>query len=168
LSFVPDKIFNKISEISACTLKNEGIKGLVLDIDNTMAPKSVALPDDLLIKWISEIRETGTKLFVISNNNHGRVSKFAQALDLPFIYSGMKPFPFSFKKAVIAMGLDPKEVAAVGDQIFTDVWGAHAAGLSAWLVMPVESKETLLFKIRRQFERPFINKFHKLDKKAGG
>lgn len=164
MSFIPDKIFNKINEITADILKNEGIKGLVLDIDNTMAPKYVTLPDDLLIKWISEIRKAGIKLFVISNNNHGRVSKFAEALDLPFINNGMKPFPFSFKKAITAMGLKPKEVAAVGDQIYTDIWGAHAAGLLAWLVFPVDVKETIPFKIRRHFEKPFINKYYKLNK----
>lgn len=164
MSFIPDKIFNNINEITAYIIKDEGIKGLVLDIDNTMAPKHVALPDDLLIKWITGIRKEGIKLFVISNNNHGRVSKFAEALDLPFICSGMKPFPFSFKKAVMAMELTPKEVAAVGDQIYTDVWGAHTAGLIAWLVMPVDIKETLSFRIRRHFEKPFINKYYKLRK----
>jgi HAD superfamily phosphatase (TIGR01668 family) len=160
LTFIPDKIFNKLSEITADILKNEGIKGLVLDIDNTMAPRNVALPDELLINWITAIRKDGFKLFVISNNNHGRVSKFADALNLPFINNGMKPFPFSFKKAVMSMELKPNEVAAVGDQIFTDITGAHIAGLKAWLVMPVDIKETVSFKIRRHFEKPFIKKYY--------
>jgi HAD superfamily phosphatase (TIGR01668 family) len=164
LSFIPDKIFNTIREITVDIIIKEGIKGLVLDIDNTMAPKHVALPDDLLIEWINGIRKAGIKLFVISNNNHGRVSTFAKALDLPFINSGMKPFPFSFKKAMLAMKLKPNEVAAVGDQIYTDIWGAHAAGLMAWLVLPVDIKETLFFRIRRHFEKPFINKYYKTKK----
>lgn len=161
MSFIPDKIFSTIRDINIDILTNEGIKGLVLDIDNTMAPKDIALPDDLLIEWIKGIRQAGIKLFVISNNNHGRVSKFAEALDLPFINSGMKPFPFAFKKAVMSMELKPNEVAAVGDQIYTDVWGAHAAGLLAWLVLPVDIKETLFFRIRRHFEKPFIKKYYK-------
>ncbi|HEX3027351.1 MAG TPA: YqeG family HAD IIIA-type phosphatase [Clostridia bacterium] len=157
---VPDKIFEKISDIDPAFIDSQGVKGLVLDIDNTMAPKHIPLPDETLKNWIRNIQSAGISLFVISNNRMNRVSRFAKALELPYIYSGMKPFPHSFRKAVREMNLAPEEVAAVGDQIYTDVMGARLTGIKAWLVSPVEPNESFFFRLRRRFEAPVVRRYY--------
>nr|PZM90441.1 MAG: YqeG family HAD IIIA-type phosphatase [[Clostridium] cellulosi] len=168
LRLVPDRIFSKINEITPEILEKEGIKALVLDIDNTLAPRYVELPDEALINWIASLKKVNIKLYIISNNRQNRVSKFSKALGLPFYCNGMKPFPRAFLRAVREMGVPRENVAAVGDQIYTDVAGAHLAGIKAWLVTPIDPRENIIFKIRRMLERPVINRYYKNLKKDGG
>lgn len=162
---IPDKIFDSINDISAQLLEKEGIKGLVLDIDYTLAPKSEPLPDDVVIEFIKNLKSAGIELYIISNNHKNRVSKFASAIDLKFICNGMKPFPRSFRKAAREMGLKAQEVAAVGDQIYTDIIGAHSAGMRAWLVTPNGVNKSLFNKLRRCFELPFVKSFYKRERR---
>jgi len=165
LPFVPDRIFKDINEITPSLLASEGVTALVLDIDNTLAPRYVELPDEALKAWIEKLRRTNVKLYIISNNRTNRVTKFARALDVPYFCNGMKPFPRAFLRAVREMDIPREHVAAVGDQIYTDVCGAHLAGIKAWLVNPIDPHENILFKIRRQLEKPFLNRYYK---KNGG
>lgn len=164
MKLVPERIFGSISEITPEVVRNEGVKGLVLDIDNTMASKRIALPDETLINWIASLKQADIRLFIISNNWYSRVSRFAAALDVPFIHFGLKPFPFSFIRAVRLLGLRREEVAAVGDQIYTDVCGAHSAGIRAWLVMPIDRDESFSFLFRRRLEKPVIAKYYRTSK----
>lgn len=167
MRFIPDKIFLKINEITPEILKNEGVKALVLDIDNTLAPRYVPLPDSELKNWIKTMRDAGIKLHIISNNHASRVMKFANALEVPFYCNGMKPFPRSFIRAVRHMSVPRENVAAVGDQIYTDVVGAHLAGIRAWLVSPVDPKENIIFKIRRKLEGPVIRRYYDAIRQGG-
>ncbi|MDR3643787.1 MAG: YqeG family HAD IIIA-type phosphatase, partial [Clostridia bacterium] len=161
MRFAPDRIFDSISEITPKMLASLNIKGLILDIDNTMAPRNIALPDALLIRWISVLKEADVRLYIISNNWSARVKLFSQALGVPFIPTGMKPFPFSFLKAVSRMELPKDQIAAVGDQIYTDIVGAHLAGIEAWLVMPIDRDESLSIRFRRHLERPVIEGYRR-------
>ena len=158
---MPDKIIKSISDITPELLVKEQVEGLVLDIDNTLAPRNIPLPDEMLKNWIAGLKEAKIKLFIISNNRQNRVAAFADALGLPFRCNSMKPFPQSFRYAVREMGIDREKVAAVGDQIYTDVMGAHASGIRAWLVMPIDPSENPLTKIRRRFEKPVLKKYYK-------
>lgn len=160
MRLVPNRIFDKISDITPEFLQSEGVKGLVLDIDNTMAPRSVKLPDDTLKRWIKTLALAGIKLYVVSNNKENRVSKFAQALGLQYISRSMKPFPQSFRRAAREMKLNPDCIAAVGDQIYTDVFGAHSAGMRAWLVTPLSPPKNIIYRIRRRLEKPFIDRYN--------
>jgi HAD superfamily phosphatase (TIGR01668 family) len=165
LLFTPDKIFEKISEITAELLEKESIKGLVLDIDYTLAPKSEPLPDEAIIEFVRSLKQAGIKLYIISNNHKNRVSKFSKALELDFICNGLKPFPLAFRRAAKEMGLSVHEVAAVGDQIYTDVYGAHVSGMRAWLVSPNGTNKSLLYALRRRLEMPFINRYYKSERR---
>lgn len=164
LNLVPDRIFRNISEITPQLLESEGVSALVLDIDNTLAPRYVPLPDDTLKAWIASLRDTNVKLYIISNNRSNRVSRFAKALDVPYFCNGMKPFPGAFLRAVKEMGIERGKVAAVGDQIYTDVCGAHLAGIRAWLVNPIDPKrENILLRLRRRLERPFLKRYYRVN-----
>jgi HAD superfamily phosphatase (TIGR01668 family) len=158
---LPDKIFNALSDITADILTAEGIKGLILDIDYTLAPKYMPLPEDTVREFIEQLKSAGVRLYIVSNNSRDRVSRFAQVLGLPYISHGFKPFPRSFARAVRRMGLEKSEVAAVGDQIYTDVCGAHMAGLKAWLLLPTGPKKSFFYRLRGGLEKPFINRYYK-------
>lgn len=166
MRLIPDKILPSVGDITPEMLIGEDVKGLVLDIDNTLAPRHVALPDESIIKWIKSMKKAGTKLYIISNNRTNRVTKFAKALGLPFRCNGLKPFPRAFHLAVREMGIDARYIVAVGDQIYTDVMGAHAAGIRAWLVMPMDPHENPFTRLRRQFEKPFLKRYYKDRKTA--
>lgn len=155
--FVPDKRFLHIAAITAELLEREGVKGLVLDIDYTLADRHAPLPDDEIRTFIASLKKAEIRLYVLSNNYHNRVSRFAEALDLPYRSNGLKPLPLAFSTAVKAMELPKERVVAVGDQIYTDVVGGHLAGLRVWMVSPYGGGgRSLFYRLRRRLEMPFI------------
>lgn len=154
---IPDKRFLHVSTITAELLARENVKGLVLDIDYTLASKTTRLPDNEVRTFIQNLQQANVRLFVLSNNHHNRVSRFAQALGLPYCANGFKPFPFAFRHAVKAMGLRKEDVVAVGDQIYTDVLGGHLSGLRVWMVAPYGGGgRSWFYRLRRRTEMPFI------------
>lgn len=162
--FAPDKIIGRLGEITAESLREAGVRGLILDIDYTLAPKSAPLPEKEASEFIENLLQAEVKLYLISNNHRNRVARFAQALGLPYICNGFKPFPRSFLRAVREMGLERDEVVAVGDQIFTDVVGAHLAGLKAYLVLPGGMGgrgQSFFYRLRNLMEQPFIRGYYK-------
>lgn len=166
--FIPERIFKSVCEINTAVLREEGVRGLILDIDYTLAPKHVPLPEKAMIDWAAALKKDGISLFVLSNNRLARVSKFADALGVPYISMGLKPFPRSFRVAVRRMGLKKSEVAAVGDQIYTDICGAHIFGIRAWLVLPMALPREPLLRLRRALEKPVLRKYYRRHPKPGG
>lgn len=155
---VPDKRFLHISNITAELLTQESVRGLVLDIDYTLADKAAPLPDEEIRTFVRNLQQADIKLYILSNNHHNRVSRFARALGLPFRSNGLKPLPVAFSLAVKSMGLRKEEVVAVGDQIYTDVVGGHLAGLRVWMVAPYGGGgHSTFYRLRRRLEMPFIH-----------
>lgn len=154
---VPDKLFLHIAGITAERLVREGVRGMILDIDYTLAARNSPLPDSEIREFVKNMQQADIGLFILSNNHHNRVSKFARALGLPYRANGLKPLPFAFSGAVHAMGLKKEEVVAVGDQVFTDVCGGHLAGLRVWMVAPYGGGgHSFFYRFRRRLEMPFI------------
>ncbi len=132
--FLADNIY----EISGAALGRRGIRLLLADLDNTLVPYGVPLPDEKLKGWRDELAAHGVTLFILSNNRHeSRPRTFAQALDVPYIGHAGKPKTASFVKAMEQMGVAPEQTAIVGDQIFTDVLGGNRAGVATILVKPI-------------------------------
>ena len=132
--FLADNIY----EISGAALGRRGIRLLLADLDNTLVPYGVPLPDEKLKGWRDELAAHGVTLFILSNNRHeSRPRTFAQAMDVPYIGHAGKPKTASFVKAMEQMGVAPEQTAIVGDQIFTDVLGGNRAGVATILVKPI-------------------------------
>ena len=132
--FLADNIY----EISGAALGRRGIRLLLADLDNTLVPYGVPLPDEKLKGWRDELAAHWVTLFILSNNRHeSRPRTFAQALDVPYIGHAGKPKTASFVKAMEQMGVAPEQTAIVGDQIFTDVLGGNRAGVATILVKPI-------------------------------
>ena len=156
--FKPTYVFNDITEITADFLHKKHIKGLLLDLDNTLTTHNNPVPPQTSLDWLDKMRKAGIKLMIVSNNSAERVTPFARALGLDFVPKGKKPLTTGYRKAQKRLGLDKKNVATVGDQIFTDVLGSNLAGIRSLFVFPIELETSLPFRFKRFCERLFLPK----------
>lgn len=157
--FRPTYVFKSVCDITADFLKENNIKGLILDLDNTLTTHNNPHPAEKVTDWIADMKNSGIKLMIVSNNHAERVTPFAQNLGLDFVPNGRKPLATGFKKAQLLMNIPFSEIAIVGDQIFTDVLGANLKRVRTIYVHPIELESGFFFKIKRFFEKPFIRKF---------
>ena len=160
-TFVPDFRFDKFSDATADFLKANGIKGLILDIDNTLEPYENATPGDHVKAWLSALAEQGITCAFVSNNNKARVDEFNKELGLVAYYKAGKPFSKNIKKAMADIGSDKTNTALMGDQVFTDVWAAHNTGIKAILLPPIKDKTDPFTKFKRLLERPVLRKYER-------
>ena len=164
-TFVPEYRFKTFDMASAEFLSSKGIKGIVLDIDNTLEPYEHELPGEHVIKWLNSLAEQGIKAAIVSNNGKERVERFNKDLGLPAYYKAKKPFKKNVINAMADMGVKPQECALMGDQVFTDVWAAHNAKIRAILVPPINDKRDIFTKFKRLLEKPVIRKYEKRENK---
>ena len=150
---LPDQQLNDIFEIDTAYLKSIGIKGLITDMDNTLVAWSDRNCHPRLAEWFARLKSRGFKLFIISNNSRDSGGQLALELDIPAIFYAVKPRKRAFQQALENMELTPEEVAVIGDQIFTDVFGGNRLGLHTILVTPISEKEFIWTKLMRMLER---------------
>lgn len=157
-NFYADEYFNSITDITADFLKARGIKGLILDIDNTLIGHNVPLPDEKILSHLRLLENEGFKLCVVSNNRYERVKNFCEKIDVKyFVYDALKPRAKGYNLAAAEMQLEKNEIAAIGDQVFTDVWGAKRAGCLAVLTKPLhKGGEGFFIALKRFLEKPFL------------
>lgn len=158
--YSPTVALKSILSIDKELLEKYSIKGLILDVDNTLTTHNNPNPADGVMDWIDEMKKSGIKLCIVSNNKYARVKPFAEMLDIPFIASGAKPFATGNNKAVELMKLPKENIAAVGDQLFTDIWGGHSAKIKTIYVCPIEFEKNFFFKCKRLLEKPFLRKIN--------
>ncbi len=150
--------FRKTSDISPQKLKELGIKGLILDLDNTLTTHDNPVPADGILDWLDCMKKNNIRLMIVSNNHPPRVKPFADMLGLDFVCEGKKPLTKGFREAAEKMQLTKNQIAAVGDQIYTDVLGANLYGIKMLYVQPIEHEKTVFFKFKRKMEKPFLPK----------
>jgi len=148
--------FRRVTEITPDILKKLGIRGLILDLDNTLTTHDNPVPGEGVLDWPDVMKKNNIRLMIVSNNHAPRVKPFADMLGLEFVSEGKKPLTKGFKEAVEKMGIPKKHIAAVGDQIFTDVLGAGLFGVKMLYVDPIEHEKTTFFKVKRKCEKPFL------------
>ena len=161
-NFYADAYLCSILDVTVPFLSERGISGLILDIDNTLIGHNVPLPDENVLRHLRTLEEGGIKLCVVSNNTTSRVKSFCEKIGVSFfVANALKPRRIGYERAFKELGLSPASVAAVGDQVFTDVWGAKRAGCFAILTKPLhKGGEGFLIAIKRILEKPFIRNFH--------
>ena len=163
--FRPDIAFNDIYLITPETLISMGIKGVVFDIDNTIAPYEVLSPTDKMKNYFHALQASGIKMAFVSNNKGERVCTFNESLGFFYVCKAGKPSPKGICRCIEYFELPKESVLAVGDQIFTDCIAAHRAKIRFALVKPIKDKETLFFKTKRFLEKPFVKGLKWLTKK---
>ncbi len=156
--FKPDLCLDSIFDLDPEHLKSIGIKGIITDMDNTLVSWSDRTVCPRLAKWLKALKESGFKMFIVSNNSRERGGEIARELDLPAIWYAVKPSRRSFRKAIKSMNLRPEDVAVVGDQLFTDVLGGNRLGLYTILVNPICEKEFIWTRLIRLLERIILGR----------
>lgn len=167
--FYPALIVDKVQEIDIDAVVRKGIRGLILDIDNTLVPQHVAEADENALEWIGKIKEAGLKACIVSNATKKRVVRFNEKLKLYAIHRALKPGTRAFRKAMRLMDLKPEQTAVIGDQIFTDVYGGNRAGLYTILVKPIHRSESFFVRLKRFPEKLVLARYEKMvkNKKKG-
>ena len=150
--FQPKMYFRIIEDIAIKTLQKRNIKGLILDIDNTLVPPHTPEADEKAKRFVYRMQEE-FKICIVSNNIYERAEKFANSFPVDFICDGNKPAKRPFLLALEKLKLEPHEIAVIGDQIFTDVWGANRMGMVSVLVNPVCDREGKFVKFKRLLEK---------------
>ena len=155
-----DHAFRSVTSISPGFLKKYGIRGLILDVDNTLAVHDDPVPAKGVPEWTDTMKKHGISLVIASNNHGERVISFAERLGIKCLCDCGKPLRRGYTKALALMELQPGETAAVGDQLFTDIWGANFSGIRSIYVKPIkpEGRKHRFIRFKRILEKPFLPK----------
>ncbi len=157
----PKEYFDSVTDITIEFTKKNNLKGLILDVDNTLIDYNQNL-DEKIIKWCKELKDENIKICILSNTNKiEKVTKVANALDLKFYYFAKKPLKFGFKKAQKYLNIDAKNIGVVGDQIFTDVIGSNRMKMFPILVKPLAEKDIWVTRFKRPIENLVIKSYMK-------
>lgn len=155
-SLIPDRVYPSLFDIRGPELVGWGVTLLLADLDNTLARYGQPDPDPALLAWKESLSAAGVDLFLLSNSRKPlRPGRFAQGLGIPYLGRAGKPAAAGFRRAMAQMGRSPGQTAMVGDQIFTDVLGAHRAGVLALMVEPIELAGNPGRYLRYAVEEPF-------------
>ena len=162
--FYPDNEADSAYEINYERLYHEGYRGVIFDIDNTLVPHG-APADEKARALFERLRGLGFQTVLLSNNKEPRVKPFAQDVGALYVYKAGKPGQRGYIRAMEEMGTDPQSTFFVGDQLFTDVWGAKKAGLLTYLVKPIHPKEEIQIVFKRKLERIVLFFYHRKTKR---
>lgn len=150
--FFPDKYVASTYVIDFEELYKKGYRGLIFDIDNTLVPHG-APADERAKKLFAKLKSLGFQCCLISNNQEPRVKMFNQDIQVDYVYNAHKPSTKNYKKAMEMMGTNQKNTLFIGDQLFTDVWGAKRTGIANILVKPIHPKEEIQIVLKRYLEK---------------
>jgi HAD superfamily phosphatase (TIGR01668 family) len=157
--FVPHLRVKSVSQLSLSRLRSLELEALLLDVDCTLKRYSGEEAAPEVEAWLEELRQGGIGLCLVSNGMGGRVRRFAEKLELPFVSKALKPFPMGCRAAVRKMRFQPSRTAMVGDQLFADVMAARLAGLKSILVEPIHPEDEPWFtRLKRVPERYFLRR----------
>lgn len=148
----PTKYLDSSYSIDYEQLYRSGIRGLIYDIDNTLVEHGMPATDRA-IKLFEQLRSIGFDTCLISNNKEPRVKPFADAVGSKYVYDAHKPSRKNYIRAMELMGTDTGNTYFIGDQIFTDVYGANRAGIPSILVKPIHPKEEIQIVLKRKLEK---------------
>ncbi|EOS27898.1 MAG: YqeG family HAD IIIA-type phosphatase [Lachnospiraceae bacterium] len=150
--FYPKEYLDSAYQIDFEKMYRQGYRGIIFDIDNTLVPHGLPA-DERALALFRRLKSIGYKVTMLSNNKEPRVKMFCDAVEAPYIYKAGKPKPEKYRQAMKNMGTDNRNTLFVGDQIFTDVWGANKAGIYAILVKPIHPKEEIQIVLKRYLEK---------------
>lgn len=158
---LPDIYKRNIYEIDYIALKDAGIKIILFDLENTLAAFSDEKPGANQKMLMDELKKIGIMPIIISNAKKKKIAPFKDGLVLNSAYFSFKPLKFKYKKIMNLYKVKACEVAAIGDQLFTDVLGANRMGITSILVNPVSEEDFFLTKINRFFENRVIKHYER-------
>ena len=157
----PDYLLQSLVQLSGTWLQVRGFHGLILDVDNTFVSRDEQLPSVLHAIWLQKLQSSGIKVILLSNNGGFRVTSIAASASVPVQTWAGKPLPWRFKQAGRYLDLPQEKILVVGDQLFTDVLGAHWSGFKAAWVKPLPGRDFILTSWMRKLETMVFLFWHK-------
>ncbi len=158
--FYPDVEADSAYGIDYEGLYAKGYRGIIFDIDNTLVPHG-APADARAIALFSRLHGMGFQTLLLSNNKEPRVKMFNDDVHSQYIYKANKPARAGYERAMRLMGTRPETTVFVGDQLFTDVWGAKKAGILTYLTKPIHPREELQIVLKRRLEWVVLYFYHR-------
>ena len=162
--FYPDEYLDSTYVIDFDALYRAGYRGVIFDIDNTLVPHG-APADERARALFCHLKEIGFDCCLLSNNQLPRIELFNQDIHVKFIENAHKPSVKNYRKAMQMMGTNTGNTLFVGDQLFTDVYGARRTGIHSILVKPIHPKEEIQIVLKRHLERIVLHFYEKDHKK---
>ena len=153
--FYPSELIRSTYSIDFERLYQEGYRGIIFDIDNTLVPHG-APADERAVRLFERLKKIGFQCCLVSNNKRPRVEMFNKDVNVHIGWLAHKPLPGGYREAMKKMGTDIKTTLLVGDQIFTDLWGGSFLGMYTILVKPINPKEEIQIVLKRILERPIL------------
>ncbi len=160
--FYPDAYMDSTYEIDFDQLYEEGYRGIIFDIDNTLVEHG-APADQRSVDLLNRLKEKGFRMVLLSNNGRSRVEMFNEAVNMDYIPFAAKPFLKNYRKAMKIMGTAKENTFFVGDQLFTDVWGAKRLGIRSILVKPIGAREDTQIVLKRKLENIVMKRYTKAE-----
>lgn len=158
-ALTPEYYADNIFDIDFDVLSAAGISFIILDVDNTLMTYDDEVAPAPVRKLVADLRDRGFKACVLSNGHSKRIMKVAEDLGLEFIGDALKPLKRGFRRIFERFGNSPRSTVLIGDQLFTDVWGASRAKIHSVLVRPLElSNEPGFVRFKRRLEKPLLRK----------
>ncbi len=156
--YTPTLRLRRYTQVTPALLQELGVRGIITDLDDTLAARNVFLPDEEVFAWVKGLTEAGIKICIVSNNHKKRTEDFATPLDLPCFYEALKPSKKAIFKALDTLQLPKDEVVLLGDQLFTDMTAATRCGMKSILVDPVGTYGGWFVHFKRKLEIPLRKK----------
>ena len=164
--FYPDEWLDSAYVIDYEKLYKEGCRGLIFDIDNTLVPHG-APADERAIALFKRLREIGFSCCLLSNNKEPRVKMFNEKIGVSYIFKAGKPGKNGYEQAMRKIGTNKKTTVFIGDQLFTDVWGARRCGIYSILVQPIAKHEEIQIVLKRYLEKIVLASYKRTCRRQG-
>ena len=152
---LPVLLTDRVTNLTPEFLREQGIRLLMLDFDNTIVPYTTDIPTPEMAAWLAQMGRSDIQICVVSNSRRDRVKVFCEKLGIPCITHARKPFSKGICQCMEQFAVPPAQCALVGDQIFTDTLGANCAGVRSILVKAIDN-HTWFLKLRHLAEILFI------------
>ncbi len=159
--FYPQYYVKSIYDIDYDKLKKDGKRGLVFDLDNTLAPFDIVEPTEEIINFINKLIKDGFKVCLVSNNKGNRVQIFNKKLNLVAIPKAGKPKTKGIKQGLQKLGVTKDEAVMIGDQMFTDIWVGNRMSMTTVLVKPIANRDEFTVKLKRGIESKVFNAYQR-------
>lgn len=164
--FYPNRYMRSAYEIDYEAYYEVGYRGIIFDIDNTLVEHG-APADERSIELIRRLKKIGFDIMLLSNNKEPRVKMFNDSVQASYIFKAGKPGRAGYERAMRELGTDTSTTLFVGDQLFTDVWGAVRTGIYSILVQPIDPHEEIQIVLKRYLEKPILYFYRKKCIKEG-
>ena len=155
VSLLPRLMTDSLTDLTPELLRENNVRLLMLDFDNTIVPYTTDVPTADMERWLSRMNASEIQICVVSNSHKNRVPAFCQARGIDCITHAKKPFSKGIRECLGKYGIPASQAALVGDQIYTDTLGANCAGVTSILIKAIHN-HTFWLKARHVLELPFI------------